>query len=117
METTMNKPMTGSTDMGSTMTKTVDDATSTAHKVIDQASEAARPAVERVAASAHQIVDRLAGAANTSADVLDERMVQLRDVHSRLTDQARDYVRENPLTAVAIAVATGVILSKLMSSR
>jgi ElaB/YqjD/DUF883 family membrane-anchored ribosome-binding protein len=117
---TLSNSMTGTNDMTGSMSgvaKSVDQATSTAHKAIDKATEAARPAVDKVAASAHQIVDKLAGAANTAADKLDERTMQLRDVQSRLTDQCRVYVRENPLTSIGIAVAAGFVLSKLLSSR
>ena len=99
------------------VSRTVDQATTGAHRVIDRASEAARPAVDRAASTAHQAVDRMAGAATSAAETLDYKAEQLRDVQSRLTEDACDYVRENPMLSVGLAVAAGFLLSKLLSSR
>jgi ElaB/YqjD/DUF883 family membrane-anchored ribosome-binding protein len=114
---TMDKTMTGTNDMTGTVARTVDQASSGAHKAIDKATEAARPAVDKVATSAHQIVDRLAGAATSAADTLDTKTGQLRDAQARLADSCRDYVRENPIASLGIAVAAGFLLSRLLSSR
>ena len=117
---TMGTTMTGNAgtnDMTGGVARTVDQAASGAHKAIDKASEAARPAVEKVAASAHQVVDRLAGAANTAADTLESRTEKLRDAQARLADSCREYVRENPIASLGIAVAAGFLLSRLLSSR
>ncbi len=108
---------TGTADMGNGVARTVDQATSSAHRAIDRASEAARPTVDKVAAGAHQLVDKIAGAASTAADKLDTKTGELRDVHERLTESCREYVRENPLASIGIAVAAGFLLSRLMSSR
>ena len=122
METT-GKTMTstGTNDMTGNMTsgvaRTVDQATSGAHRAIDKATDAARPAVDKVATSAHQMVDKIAGAATTAADTLGEKTGQLRDAQARLADSCREYVRENPIASLGIAVAAGFLLSRLLSSR
>jgi ElaB/YqjD/DUF883 family membrane-anchored ribosome-binding protein len=100
-----------------TVTRTVDTATTSAHRAIDRASEAARPAVDKLASSAHQVVDRVAGAATSAAETLDVKAEKLRDVQSRLVDDCSDYVRENPILSVGLAVAAGFLLSRLLSSR
>jgi len=116
METT-STTMTGTPDMSNGVTRTVDQATSSAHRAIDKATDAARPTVDKVAAGAHNLVDKLAGAASTAADKLDTKSTQLKDAQARLTESARDYVRENPLAALGIAVAAGFLLSRMLSSR
>ncbi len=95
----------------------IDSATSGAHHAIDKAKEAARPAVDRVAAGAHTVVDKIAGAATNAAEILGEKGDQLKAAQARATEASRDYIRENPLTSIGIAMAVGFLLSRLVSTR
>lgn len=95
----------------------IDNATSGAHNAIDKAKEAARPAVDRVAAGAHTVVDKIAGAATNAAETLGEKGDQLKAAQARATEASRDYIRENPLTSIGIAMAVGFLLSRLVSTR
>ena len=104
-------------DPSGTMARGVDQATASAHNVIDKASDAARPAVDRLASGAHQAVDKMAGAASQAAETLDLKGEQLMDAQVRLTENCREYVRDNPLTSLGIAVAAGFLVSRLLSSR
>lgn len=115
--TNTNTKTTGIGDPTGAAARTVDQATSGAHKVIDKASDAARPAVDRLATGAHQAVDKIAGAATQAAATLDLKSEQIMDAQSRLTETCRDYVRDNPVTSLGIAVAAGFLLSRLLSSR
>lgn len=83
--------------------------------------------VDRVAQSAHQTVDRLAEKAAPAIDKLRTRMSganeslkaqadQLRQMQGEWTESARACVRENPIASVAVALAAGVLLSKIFSS-
>lgn len=103
--------------MGKNVVNNIDTAASGVHDAIDKASEAARPAVDRVAASAHHVVDALAGVAASAAETLGEKGEQLKEAQACATAASRDYIRENPLTSVGIAVAVGFLLSRLVSSR
>ncbi len=112
--------MSGSTAIGDatgTVARKVDEATTGAHKAIDKASDAARPAVDKLASGAHQAVDKMADAATQAAEKLADKRAQLMDAQSELTETCRNYVRENPLASIGIAVAAGFVLSKLLSSR
>ena len=102
------------TDASGSVARTVDHATNTAHRAIDKASEAARPVVEQVTAGAHQTVDRLAGTATHVAETLDAKSGQLRDAQARFSESCRTHVRDNPMTALGIAVAAGLVLSRLL---
>lgn len=73
--------------------------------------------VERVKTGAHDVVDRVAEATNRVADSINVKTEQMKDAEERLMEQARKYVRENPVASVGIAVAGGFILSRLMSRR
>ena len=117
METSGKLTGMGDGSTSGTVARTVDQATTGAHRVIDRTAEAARPAVDRVASTAHQAVDRVAGAATSAAETLDMKTELLLDAQARFSEDCRDYVRENPMMAVGIAVAAGFVLSRLLSSR
>lgn len=83
--------------------------------------------VDRVAQSAHQTVDRLAEKAGPAIDKLRSRVTganeslkaqadQLKTLQGEWTESARAAVREHPLATVAVAVAAGVLISKIFSS-
>lgn len=92
----------------------VGHVSSTAHQKIDQASDALHPTVDRLVTSAHQAVDKLAGVASDATHRFGEKSEQMKDVQQKLTEECRVYVREKPVTALAIAAATGFLLSRLL---
>jgi ElaB/YqjD/DUF883 family membrane-anchored ribosome-binding protein len=73
--------------------------------------------VDRVATGAHEAVDKVAGAANAAAKVMEEKGGQLKAVQDRYLDQCRQSVRDNPLAAIGIALAAGLVISHLLSRR
>ncbi len=80
-------------------------------------AEAARPAVDQAASAAHQTVDNIAGAANEAVETLASKSAQLKEFQERLVNNCCSYVQQNPMTSVGIALATGFLLSRLISSR
>ena len=95
----------------------VQNGTGTIHEKIDAAGEMARPAVDRILTGAHQAVDKLSGLASVAADTVSEKSVQLKEAHAKLMATGRDQVREKPAVAVGIAVAAGIIIGRMLSSR
>ena len=73
--------------------------------------------VDRLSQSAHQAVDRAASAASAYAERFGEKSDELMQMPQDWLETARDYVRENPLQAVGMALAAGYLLSILMRSR
>lgn len=73
--------------------------------------------VERVKAGAHEAVDRAAEATYRAAETIDVKTEQMKEAQERLMEQAREYVRENPVTSLGIALGSGFILSRLMGHR
>jgi ElaB/YqjD/DUF883 family membrane-anchored ribosome-binding protein len=69
--------------------------------------------LDRIADTAHQTVDRFASAASTAAGRLSEKSDELLQLKDQVVDQTRGYVKEHPLATVAIALAIGMLLSRL----
>lgn len=82
---------------------------------VDRAAQSAHEAIDRVAAKAGPAVERMRSAAASAAERLQGKAGSLGEAPDQWLDSCRTYVRENPLTAVGIAVAAGVLLSRLSS--
>lgn len=102
--------------------------TTTSDSAVDSAAERTLSTVDRVAQSAHEAIDRLAskagpaverlrGTTTHTADTLRAKADAFGEMEEEWVENARSYVRENPLTALAIGVLAGVVLSKIASSR
>ena len=68
--------------------------------------------VDRIASGAHQAVDRVAAVANSAADHLNGKGEDLLAAKDRWAEACGSYVKENPLTALGIAVAVGFVISR-----
>jgi len=88
-----------------------------AHQTVDRLAESAHPAVDRLAEGAHGAVDRLAEMAGATAERISRQTDHLNAARRRVGDSCSTYVHDNPLTSIGIAVATGYLVSRLLSSR
>lgn len=73
-----------------------------AHDAVDRLADAAVPAV-------HQLGDR----ASAAAEAVTVKTRQLRDLSDDWVDGARATVRRHPLTALAAALALGVVIARV----
>jgi len=73
--------------------------------------------IDNVSHSAHETVDKIANATNQAAEAIGEKGAQLKNAEQQLVENCRDYVRDNPVTSLGIAVAAGFLLSRLLSGR
>ncbi len=123
METTTsygsNTPATSG--MASSSDDMLTKASSSAHAAVDsmagaadQAARKAKPTIDHVAAMAHQAVDKAKDAAAPAADWLAEQGESLSATQKKLLADTAGYVSANPLKAVAIAVAAGFVISRLV---
>jgi ElaB/YqjD/DUF883 family membrane-anchored ribosome-binding protein len=63
---------------------------------------------------ADSTIDRMSDSAHRTIDRLSEKGEELMDMHEDWVDTAREYVRDNPIQALGLAVAAGWVLSLLM---
>jgi ElaB/YqjD/DUF883 family membrane-anchored ribosome-binding protein len=99
--------------------RTADAAQSAAergHTTVDRAAQAAHEAIDKLASKAGPAFERLRGSATSASDTLRAKADQFGEIEEEWVESARTYVRDNPLTAVAVGVLAGVIISKLTSS-
>ena len=66
--------------------------------------------VDRIAQSAHEAVDKTASMASSYAERFSTKGEQLMQMPEDWMTSARDYVRDNPLQALGIALAAGYLL-------
>ena len=91
-------------EVSSGMRDTVDRATQTAHDAIDRLSSKAGPALEQ-----------LQSAATSAAQALQDKAASFGEMEEAWLESARKTVREHPLATVAVAVAAGLLISRLTS--
>lgn len=73
--------------------------------------------IDKASNFAHEAVDKLAKVTNEAADAFDEKSEHLKYAEQRLLKNCRGYIHDNPVTSLGIAVATGFLLSRLLSGR
>jgi len=66
---------------------------------------------------AHDTVDKIVNVANEAAEALDEKSEQFIDAEQQMVKNCRSYIQDNPITSLGIAVASGFLLSRLLSRR
>lgn len=84
---------------------------STVEKLTEQATER----LGRLSETAHETMGRVSDIASQTASRLRDRSQQLLD-HPAVGN-ARSYVREHPVAAIGIAIAVGLLISRLTSRR
>lgn len=67
--------------------------------------------------TAQQTMDRVTEAASQAAQRLSAHSDELWAMQDRAMESTRNYVRAHPIAAIGIAIAIGLILSKLTSRR
>ena len=103
---------------------TVDKVSNLAHDAVNKATSATHQVADKLAeegdqfnGAAHEAIDRAADATYQVSEKLVEKRDQLISAEERLLNQGCEYVRENPLTSVSIAVGIGFVLSRLLNNR
>jgi ElaB/YqjD/DUF883 family membrane-anchored ribosome-binding protein len=99
-----NTSMYGSTPGATTTGQTTEDVANKANEKLSQFTDAAQ-----------QTIDRVTQAASNAAGRLSARGEELWAMRDQATETARTYMREHPLATIGIAVAIGLILSRLLS--
>jgi len=80
-----------------------------------EAKRSTEGTIDRMSQSAHDAVDKAANVASSYADRFSAKGEQLIDMRDDSMGAARDFVRENPLQALGIALAAGYLLHMITS--
>lgn len=80
-------------------------------------SGAQKQQIDRLAESAHGAIDRATQAASQVAERFGEKGEELLSMKDDYIETARDYVKENPLMALGVALAAGYLFGKITSGR
>jgi ElaB/YqjD/DUF883 family membrane-anchored ribosome-binding protein len=102
LETAMNRPVTQ-----------IDPATT--EDVVARTAQSAHEMVDRVAENATPAIERLREGVNEAADAIKSGAEDFNEMQRRWIDACRSRVRDYPFVSVAIAVAAGVVLSRLIA--
>ena len=70
--------------------------------------------IDDVSNSAHKAYDKVADAADQANEAMREKGEKLIDAEQKLMKNCRSFVRDNPITALAIASVSGFLLSRLL---
>lgn len=73
--------------------------------------------IDKLSESAHSAVDRATQAAAQAAERFGEKSEEWLAMKDDYVEQAREYVKENPLMALGIALAAGYLFGKITSWR
>jgi len=99
---------------GSTASSTDDTITrNTGNDLLDRVVQGAHETIDRLAETAAPHVQRLQDGVLNANDTLQSRAGQLRETGDEWAESLRTTVRDNPLAAVATALAVGMIISRL----
>jgi len=79
--------------------------------------QGAHQAVDRIAERAAPVVERLKTSMTGASDSMHSSVEQWSAMQEEWVETARTTVREHPIASLAAAVAAGMVLSKLLSSR
>ena len=80
---------------------------------IQGARESATSSIDRATDTVHQTVDRMADAASSAVEQWSTKSEELAAMKDRAMESTRGYVRENPLIALGIALALGILLARI----
>lgn len=80
---------------------------------VDRVAQKAHEAIDNVAAKAKPAIERVQGAASQASEALHAKADALNEWEDQWLDNARSHIREQPLTAVAVGLLAGVLLSRL----
>lgn len=73
--------------------------------------------IDRASDSAHDVVDKITDVTNQAADAIGATGQQLKNAEQGLMKDCCNYIKENPMTSIGIAVASGFLLSRILSGR
>ena len=81
--------------------------------LLDSVVRSAHDTIDRVAAKAAPAVERMVSGAQGATDAVQQRVHDAGELGHEWADTLRATVRDHPLASLAVAVAVGVLISRL----
>jgi len=103
----------GATEYGSSLDEASDANAARADDLIQRIAQTAHQTIDRLAETAAPHVNRLQEGFAGAGDTLHARADQAREVGDEWAETLRCTVRENPLAAVGVALAVGLLVARL----
>lgn len=82
-----------------------------------EVAEQAASKLGQLSDTAQQTVERLTHAASQAASRLGARTHDFWEAQGPAVEKARDYMREHPVVTIGVAVAIGLVISRLLTRR
>lgn len=93
-----------------------DNTSDDASRMAAGLSERAAAGIDNWTSSAHKALDMVSSTMSSAARQVGDKSQDWLAAQQRWTDASRDTVRRHPIASVAIALAAGVLLSRLSST-
>jgi ElaB/YqjD/DUF883 family membrane-anchored ribosome-binding protein len=90
-----------------------DDTSRSGTDLLGRAVHGAHDTIDRLAETAEPHVQRFQEEVASASDAVQSRANQLRETGDEWAESLRETVRENPLAALAAALAVGMLVSRL----
>lgn len=100
-------------DLGTTPASTTDTGNGATTPLLDTLVRSAHDTVDRVAAKAAPAVERLVVGAHGATDAVQQRARHAGELGHEWADSLRATVRDHPLASLAVALAVGVLVSRI----
>jgi ElaB/YqjD/DUF883 family membrane-anchored ribosome-binding protein len=69
--------------------------------------------IDKLSSTAEEAAEKIASVTSQATEALGEKGEQLKELEEQLMEDARDYIREHPITSMGIALAAGFMLSQI----
>jgi ElaB/YqjD/DUF883 family membrane-anchored ribosome-binding protein len=99
---------------GNTVNKAAQGAREIVDKVAGMADETVRKAIPAAQQLAHKAVDKVEANVAPAAAWLEEHADDLNVAQEKILADTRNYIRENPLKSIGIAVAVGLLIGRIV---
>lgn len=116
-ETGSTFPTAGSGTSPTGATTPANGAGAAGSDMLNRVASTAHQAVDRVVGAAGPAIEKLRGSASSAGEAMKAKADQFGAMEEQWIASARNYVRENPLAAVAIAAAVGLLIGKVTGGR
>jgi ElaB/YqjD/DUF883 family membrane-anchored ribosome-binding protein len=84
---------------------------------IDRGAAKGHEAVNKMAGNAREATERLRGQAQRAEQKMEEALADVQEHSEQLAEGVTQFVKDNPMLSIGIAVAAGALLNTILRSR